>query len=96
VVVLEAEKPQAMVQPEDLGEVLRQPVCQKYGLEIAVEMVVHHQFLKDMRVAFQLQLPLIVMTEAEAAEAAPTRLVLLLDLLDQLPAVPEEMVYQIQ
>tara|TARA_Y100000031_G_C8035833_1_gene299317 strand:+ start:350 stop:520 length:171 start_codon:yes stop_codon:yes gene_type:complete len=56
VVVLEAENPQALVQPEDLGEVQTAILSDQDGLEIAVEMVVHHQFLKDMRVVSELLL----------------------------------------
>jgi hypothetical protein len=89
-VVLEAEKPQAMVQPEDLVGVAHQPV-QPIGLEILAEMVVHHQFLKDMLGAIVLQLPLIVTTEAEVAAEEHTKSALMLALVDQLSAVLEEM-----
>jgi hypothetical protein len=95
VVVLEAEKPQALVQPEDPEEVHPPMVRAQHGLEIAVEMVVHHQFLKDMRVVTELMLYLAI-TEAEAAEAEHTKSVVMLIFLHQLSAVPEEMVYQIQ
>ena len=94
---MEAEKPQALVQPEDPGEVQPAMVRTQHGLEISVEMVVHHQFLKDMRVVTE-PLPEVVpaITEAEAAEAEHTKSVVMLKLVHQLSAVPEEMVYQIQ